>query len=311
MPDFKFGLTIFSGTCDIRQVERVEELGYDSVWTSEHIFFYGPTFDALTVLAAFAARTHHIRLGTAVFLLPLRPPAVTAKQATSVDIISGGRLILGIGVGGEYPKEFQACGVPINERGPRANEAIRVLRLLFTQDNVSFKGRFTTLDGVTLQPKPAQEGGPPIWVAGRSASAIRRAGCLGDGYIPYLFSPDRYRDSLAQVRQQAEQADRDPQAITPALYQFICLADTYEEAKRIAAADLSRCYNQPFEQIVDRYMVMGNADHCARRLSDFAEAGARHFVFVPIVPSSADFMPHVEAYARDILPKFRPQTKGA
>jgi len=305
MPDFKFGLTFFSGTRDIRQVERVEELGYDSVWTGEHIFFYGPTFDALTVLAAFAASTHRIRLGTAVFLLPLHPAAVTAKQVASVDLISGGRLILGVGVGGEYPKEFQACGVPVNERGPRANEAIHVLRLLFTQDNVSFKGRFTILDGVTLQPKPAQEGGPPVWVAGRSAGAIRRAGRLGDGYIPYLFSPDRYRDSLAQVRQQAEQADRDPVAITPALYQFICLADTYDEAKSIAAADLSRRYNQPFAQIVDRYVVMGNVNDCARRLADFAEAGARHFILVPIIPESADFMAHVEAYVRDIIPRLR------
>ena len=285
-------------------MSRVEELGYDSAWTSEHIFFYGPTFDALTSLAAFAARTSRIQLGTAVYLLPLRPPAVTAKQAASVDIISGGRLILGIGVGGEYPKEFQACGVPVNERGPRASEAIRVLRLLFTQDNVSFDGRFTKLDGVTLQPKPAQEGGPPIWVAGRSQGAIRRAGRLGDGYLPYLFSPDRYRDSLAQVRQQAEAAGRDPDAITPALYQFICLADTYDEAKGVAAAHLSRTYNQPFEQIVDRYVVMGSADDCARRLGDFAEAGTRHFILVPIAPG-ADPLPHIEAYARDVIPKLR------
>jgi len=305
MPDLKFGLTFFAGVRDIRQVERVEELGYDSVWTSEHIFFYGPTFDALTILAAFAARTNRIALGTAIFLLPLRPPAVTAKQATSVDLISGGRLILGIGVGGEYPKEFQACGVPVNERGARTNEAIRVLRRLWSEDNVTFNGRFTQMDGVTLMPKPARSGGPPIWVSGRSQAAIRRAGRLGDGYLPYLFSPDRYRDSLAEVRQHAEQADRDPDAITPALYQFICLADTYDEAKPIAAAHLSRTYNQPFEQIVDRYVVMGNADDCARRLADFAEAGARHFILVPIVPGSGDLMAHVEAYARDVIPRLR------
>ena len=288
-----------------QDVSRLEELGYDSAWTSEHIFFYFPTFDALTSLAAMAARTTRIRLGTAVLLLPLRPAALAAKEIASVDLISGGRVILGAGVGGEYPKEFEAVGVPVRERGARADEALRVLKLLYSEDNVRFEGRFTKLDGVTLMPKPAQPGGPPIWVAGRSEAAMRRAGRLGDGYFPYLFSPERFHDGLAKAREHAEKAGRDPGAITGAIYQFIALADSYDEGKTIAAADLSRRYNQPFEKIVDRYVVMGNAGDCARRLSDFAGAGAEHFILVPIVSAPADFMPHVEAYARDVLPKLR------
>ena len=97
----------------------------------------------------------------------------------------------------------------------------------------------------------------------------------------------------------------DHAAIEGALYQFICLADSYDEAKRTAAADLSRSYNQPFEKIVDRYVVMGTADDCARRLADFADAGVRHFLLVPITPAFADFMPHVERYASEILPRLR------
>ena len=306
MPDLKFGVNLFPHQW--QDISRIEELGYDSAWTSEHVFFYFPTFDALTLLAAMAARTSRIQLGTAVLLLPLRPAALAAKEIASVDIIAGGRLILGVGIGGEYPREFQACGVPLNERGPRTNEAIRVLRKLWSEENVSFDGRFTKLDSVTLLPKPTQPGGPPIWIAGRSPAAIRRAGRLGDGYLPYLFSPDRYRDSLSKVHQEAEAAGRDPDAITPALYQFVCLADTYDEAKRIAAADLSRRYNQPFDQIVDRYLVMGSPDDCARRLADFAEAGVRHFLLVPITPTIGDFLPHIEAYAREVLPRPRPQT---
>jgi alkanesulfonate monooxygenase SsuD/methylene tetrahydromethanopterin reductase-like flavin-dependent oxidoreductase (luciferase family) len=209
-------------------------------------------------------------------------------------------------VGGEYAKEFEACGVPVNERGPRTNEAIRVLRRLFSEDDVSFDGRFTRLDGVTLQPKPLQPGGPPIWVAGRSPAAIRRAGRLGDGYLPYLFAPERYRESLGEVRQVAEAAGRDPEAITPALYQFICLADSYDEAKRQAAAHLSQIYNQPFEGIVERYVVLGNPDDCARRLSDYAEAGVRHFILVSIGPSAGDRLLHLESYARDVIPSLRP-----
>jgi probable F420-dependent oxidoreductase len=288
-----------------RDVVRIEELGYDSAWTSEHVFFYFPTFDALTQLAAMAALTTRIRLGTAVLLLPLRPAALAAKEITSVEVISGGRLTLGIGVGGEFPKEFGAVGVPVKERGARTDEAIEVLRTLWTQESVTFDGRFTTLDGVTLMPKPLQTGGPPLWIAGRSQAAMRRAGRLGDGYIPYLFSPERFREGLAEVRRSAEEAGRDPGAIEPALYQFICLGDSYEEAKRTAAADLARRYNQPFEKIVDRYVVMGTADDCARRLADFAEAGARNFLLVPIVDTIADFMPQVERYAAEILPRFR------
>jgi probable F420-dependent oxidoreductase len=304
MPDrLQFGLNLYPHQW--RDAARIEELGYDSVWTSEHIFFYFPTFDALTTLAAAAALTSRIRLGTAVLLLPLRPAALAAKEITSVDVISGGRLTLGIGVGGEYPKEFEAVGVPVSQRGARTDEAIQLLRRLWTEENVTFDGRFTKLDGVTLQPKPAQRGGPPLWIAGRSQAAIRRAGRLGDGYLPYLFSPERYRDSLAEVRTVAEGAGRDPDAIEAGLYQFICLADSYEEAKGIAAADLSRRYNQPFEKIVDRYVVMGSAEDCARRLADFAEAGVRHFLLVPITPGFADFMPHAERYAKEIIPKLK------
>ncbi len=299
----RFGINLFPHQW--QEITRIEEMGYDSAWTSEHIFFYFPTFDALTALAAMAARTSRITLGTAVLLLPLRPAALAAKEIASVDIISGGRLIVGVGVGGEYPKEFEAVGVPVKQRGARTDEAIQVLKLLFTQDNVTFHGRFTDLEGVTLQPKPPQAGGPPIWVAGRSEAAMRRAGRLADGYLPYLFSPQRFRDGLAQVRRHAEEAGRDADAITPGIYQFICLADTYEEATRIAAADLSRRYNQPFEKIVDRYVVRGNADDCARRLADFAEAGVQHFILVPISPTFGDFMAHVEAYARDVLPRLR------
>src|SRR3990170_4866824 len=160
MAKLQFGVNLYPHQW--RDAARIEDLGYDSVWTSEHVFFYFPTFDALTTLAAIAALTSRIRLGTAVLLLPLRPAALAAKEITSVDVISG--------------------------------------------------GRFTRRAGAPPQPKPAQRGGPPLWIAGRSEAAIRRAGRFGDGYLPYLFSPERYRDSLAAVRQAAEAAGRDPDA---------------------------------------------------------------------------------------------------
>jgi probable F420-dependent oxidoreductase len=303
MTDLKFGINLLPHQWE--DVVRVEELGYDSAWTSEHIFFYFPTFDVLTSLAAMAARTERITLGTAVMLLPLRPAALAAKEIASVDIISSGRLILGIGVGGEFPKEFEAVGVPVSERGARTTEALDVIKKLYNEDQVTYDGRFTKLDGVTLMPKPTQPGGPPMWVAGRSEAAMKRAGRLADGYMPYLFSPDRFRDGLAKARDYAEQAGRDPSSIKGAIYQFVALADTYDEAKVIAAKELQMRYQQPFENLVDKYAVMGTADDCVSRLAQYAEAGVEHFILVPLASSYGDYMTHVETYASDIIPKLR------
>lgn len=302
MNGIKFGV-LFS-TQRLDSAAYVEELGFDSLWVSEHILFYGPVLEAIPVLGALAARTQRIRLGTAVFLLPLRHPTVVAKSVGTLDIISGGRITLGVGVGGEYPKEFEACGVPVRERGRRTDESIQILRRLWTEPHVTFRGRFYQLEDVTMEPKPLQDPCPPVWVAGRSEAAMRRAGRLGDGYMPYLFSPERYRDGLAKVRAFAQEAGRDPAAIEPALYQFICLADSLPQARRLAAEGLSRRYQQPFEHLVDRYCVMGTPQDCARRLADYAEAGVHHFILVPIC-SPAEFIEHLEVYAREIAPRLR------
>ncbi len=302
MPELKFG--VFLWPLPLDQAERVEELGFDSLWVSEHMLFFVPTFDAITVLAAFAARTQRILLGSAILLLPLRHPTVVAKEVASLDIISNGRIILGVGVGGEFPREFVACGVPVKERGRRTDEAIEVMRKLWSESGVNHDGRFFHLEDANMQPKPVQKPGPPIWVAGRSEAAIKRAARLGDGYMPYLFSPERYRDSLEKVSALAQQQGRDPTAIEAGMYQFICLADTHEEARQRAIQDLSIRYNQPFDRIVDRYCVLGTPDQCAERLGQYVEAGVRHFILVPIAPPP-EMPTHLEVYAREVVPRVR------
>jgi probable F420-dependent oxidoreductase len=302
MADLKFG--VFVWPMPLEQAQRVEELGFDSLWVSEHMLFFVPTFDAITVLAAFAARTQRILLGSAVLLLPLRHPTVVAKEVASLDIISNGRIILGVGVGGEYPREFVACGVPVKERGRRTDEAIEVMRRLWSESGVNHEGRFFRLEDANMLPRPVQKPGPPIWVAGRSEAAIKRAARLGDGYMPYLFSPERYRDSLEKVSAFAQQHGRDPASIEAGMYQFICLADTYEEARQRANQDLSLRYNQPFDRIVDRYCVLGTPDQCAERLGHYVEAGVRHFILVPIGPP-AELPVHLEVYAREVVPSLR------
>ena len=306
MASVEFGVT--GGASYVREVARLEELGYDSVWTGEHIFFYGPTLDAPTVMAAWAAKTHRIKIGSSIILLPLRPPAVTAKALATVDQISRGRTIVGIGVGGEYPPEFAACGVPVNERGARTNEAIEILRKAWSGQEVTHQGRFWQFGPVQLKPPPVQPGGPPIWVSGRSEAAIKRAARLGDGYLPYLFSVDRCRRSIAQVNELAEAAGRDPAAIQKAALLEICVASSHELAHRTAAETLSETYQQDFEKIVDHVCALGTPEQCADRLAGYIDAGLRHFILRAFPTSELDWWGQLEVIAREIAPRFRQAT---
>jgi probable F420-dependent oxidoreductase len=262
--------------------ELAEERGFDSLWAGEHLSFHHPILDLWVALAAFAAVTERILLGAAVVLLPLRHPSLVAKPAASLDWLSGGRLLLGVGVGGEGPKDFEAAGVPAGERGARADEGIRSLRALFAEEPASFAGRFYRFGGVSIEPRPARAGGPPILVGGRSEAARRRAGRLGDGWLPYLVSPRRFAEGLADVRRHAQAAGRDPGALLPALVAFARVGDDGERAREEARGHLSLRYGTPFEpHHVERLVVAGTPEECAARLRAYAEAGVRHLALNP------------------------------
>lgn len=306
MTAVQFGITLpLAGEFALAHAEMVEALGYDSVWVSEHIAFHVPTFDALTTMAALAARTSRLRIGSAVLLLPLRPPAAVAKAVTTLDIISGGRILLGVGVGGEYPPEFAACGVPLSERGGRTNEAIAVLRALWTQEQASFTGTYFHFTDIAMHPKPVQPGGPPIIIGGRSEAAIRRAARLGDGYMPYLFSPRQYGEALHKINTYAAEAGRTLQNFQATLYQFIYVADTYQAAFEQANIRLSANYQQPFDRLIDRYCVVGPPQACIARLQEYIRAGARHLILTPTVADSHEFIEQAQRLAREVLPHLK------
>jgi probable F420-dependent oxidoreductase len=302
MADLQFGVSI-RGT-DIDHVTAIEALGFDSVWTGEHMLFHGPVTDGLITLAAFAGMTSRIKIGSAINLLPLRPPVVVAKAVSTLDVVSKGRFLFGVGVGGEFPKEFEACGVPHHERGQRANETIDICRKLWTEEHVTYAGKIFQLHDITMLPKPVQPGGPPIIVSGRSEAALRRAARRGDGYMPYLFTPERYADGLTTIFELADQRQRDMSRFTPYMFVFTAIGDTHEEAHRLAAEKLSRRYNQPFNHLVERYCALGTPQECVARLQRFVEAGARHFILSPLCDDDR-LAQHLEIYAREILPQFR------
>jgi probable F420-dependent oxidoreductase len=302
MADIQCGVSIRAG--DIDHVMAIEALGFDSVWTGEHMLFYGPVTDGLITLAAFAGKTSRLKIGSAINLLPLRPPVVVAKAVSTLDLISNGRFIFGVGVGGEFPKEFEACGVPHHERGRRANEAIEICRKLWTEEHVTYRGKIFQLHDVTMLPKPVQPGGPPIIISGRSEAAIRRAALLGDGYMPYLFTPERFADGLRKIHTIAGEQRRDMSHFTPYSFVFTAIGQTHEEAHRVAVEKLSRRYNQAFETLVERYCAVGTPEECGARLQRFVDAGARHLILSPLCDAEA-LGEHLEIYAREILPRFR------
>src|SRR4029434_10649008 len=153
-------------------VRRVEALGFESVWTGDHVSFHGPIHESLTLLATHVAITSGIKLGTAVYLLALRAPAIAAKATATLDALSGGRLIFGVGVGGENPKEFELTGSPHQERGARVTEGIDVVRTLWRDTPASFDGRFTKVSGVALHPKAV--GAHPAGVVGGALHEVQR-----------------------------------------------------------------------------------------------------------------------------------------
>ncbi len=285
-------------------VRRVEALGFDSVWCGDHVSFNLPLYESLTLLASYASITRRLRLGSAVYLLALRPPAVAAKVTATLDALSEGRLIFGVGVGGENPKEFEACGVPHRERGARVSEAIEVVRALWRDTPATFKGRFTEFAGVSIDPKPVQKPGPPIWVGGRSDAALARAGRLGDGWVSYVVTPERYRQSLDKIRAAAAAHGRALDGFATAHLTFITVGRDYERARAAWVARLSQRYAQDFGPLAQRYGVIGTPEQCAERLEAFRAAGCDYFLLNAICEPSEE-REQLETIAAEILPRFR------
>jgi probable F420-dependent oxidoreductase len=285
-------------------VRRIEALGFDSVWTGDHVSFHNPIYESLTLLATFVPITSRLRLGTAVYLLALRAPAIAAKITATLDVLSGGRFVFGVGVGGENPKEFEVSGVPHRERGARVTEAIDVVRTLWRDTPASFKGRFTEFSGVSLDPKPVQKPGPPIWIGGRSHAALARAGRQGDGWVSYVVQPERYAQSLDKIRRAAAAAGRKLDGFVAAHLAFVTIGRDWESAKAVWAEALTRRYAQDFEPLARKYGIIGTPEQCAEQLERFRAAGCHYIILSPVGPGG-DQREQIERLAAEVVPKLR------
>lgn len=301
MAKIEFGISLRRFDDAPAEAKEAEDQGYQFLTAGEHVFFYGPTTNGLISLAAASGATERIKLMTSITLVPLYPAALLAKQIAALDNVSGGRFHLGVGVGGEFAKEFEACGVPVKERGARTDESLEVMRRLWTEDEVSFRGRFTTLSGVTLTPKPRQKPHPPIWVSGRSEAAMKRTARFGTGWLPYMYTPEQLAGSLKTIGGYDYPREA---PVKPGLFVFFAVHEDRELANKMAIDRLSVQYNQDFSKLVGKYALAGNPDDCATRLREYVDAGAETVVVASVCPQ--DYMQENQRLlAESVLPAFR------
>jgi probable F420-dependent oxidoreductase len=284
------------------EVAELEGAGAASLWVGGHIASPNPSPEVMVWLARLVEQTRQVTVGTATLLLPLYPPAIVAKQLADLDRAAAGRLAIGIGVGGEYASDFAACEVPIAERGSRTDEAIGLLRAFWTAEPVTHHGRHHRFDGVRIHPAPAQAGGPPIIVTGRQPVAMRRAARTGDGWMPYLYSPERYSRSVETIRAHADASGRDLSQFGWYAYVFVSLDDDPRKARDHAVEFLGGTYRQDFDAMLDRVACVGDVEQVTARLAAFVDAGADHLVVAPCGPARRESALRL---LTDVLPALR------
>ena len=261
--------------------ERAEALGFHSVWVGDSLTAR-PRIDALTTLAAVGARTQRVRLGTAIFLAALRHPILLAYQLASLDWITGGRIDLGVGYG--RPKEptqeheFEILGLTPGARMKMSEELVHVMRRLWRENDVAHFGAFTRFEHVTLEPKPVQAGGIPIWLASNDVEpGLRRVGRMGDGWLNNIKSPEVYRECWEKIRGYASDAGRDPDSIRPGIY--FTLAAGAKEAVVEGQTFLAQYYNRSYEAVARAMLcVTGSWDEVIDWIEAYRQAGARTVV---------------------------------
>jgi probable F420-dependent oxidoreductase len=293
---------------------KAESLGYDRITMGEHLIDGDPprpTVLALPAIAAAAGATRTIRVMTGIVIAPLYDPVLLAKTVTTVDAVSGGRLDFGIGISGQRGTkvEFDAVGVSVRTRGRRTDEILQVMKRLWTEEKVTHHGGFFDFNDVTLVPSPTQKPHPPIWVAGRSDAAMRRAAVLGDGWYPYLFTVRRLKASNEMISQYAAEAGRDMTDFHWGLNQPTSIGTDKDAAFAVAVGNVGERYvtaNRTAEDIAQALCVSGAPQDCIKAIEDRVEAGVRDFNFSFLSPDEAGAYRQMEMFSSQVMPYFRP-----
>ena len=304
MEGIEFGISQYSMNNLPEFARRMEAMGFDYLTCGEHLMFHGPIANSLIALGTAAGVTEKIKLMSTIVLVPLYNAAMLAKMTAVLDVISNGRFHFGIGIGGEFPKEFEAAGVPVKQRASRTNEALEVIKRLWTEKKVNFQGKYNHFTEVTIDPPPIQKPHPPIWVAGRQEPAMRRTAKYADGWLPYMYTPEQLAESLRKIDQFGREMGRDMSAMRRGLFIFTtCYADR-DQAREVAAKTVGRNYAQDFSEKAGRFLLFGNPEDCRRRLRQYIDAGARTVVIAPACPRP-DLDSNLKLIAEEVIPEFR------
>ena len=282
-----------------------EKLGYDSLWVWDHILLgvdpHFPIIEALSLLTAIAARTSTINLGTGILVLPVRNPVILAKQLSSIDLISNGRLLLGM-ASGWYKREFDALGVPYNQRGKIMDENLEIINRLWNEEMVTAEiGPYNMRESV-MYPKPSQEGGPPILIGGYVDRVLKRAAVNADGWLTYFYTPEGFTKSWNKIINFAHEADKDPSTLLNCNQLPIMVGDTREEVEAPMLEWLQSEWDFASwsDSTVDS-AIMGTVDDCVEQLQAQIDVGVQKIIFVPYEYETTQ----VEVIAKEILPRLR------
>jgi probable F420-dependent oxidoreductase len=307
-----FGLAIknFVGPAETPDIEalyayaqRAEALGFESLWAWDHVILgvepAFPILDAVGTLTAIAARTSRIKLGTGVLVLPLRNPTVAAKALGTLDVISKGRLILGVAAGW-YAREFDAVGVPFKRRGRLFERNLDILTRLWTDDRVTLQVDEHNLRDAVMRPRPVQRPRPPILIGGYVDAVLKRVATRGDGWLTYFYTPASYRRSWEKIVGFATEAGRDPKALTGTNQLAIYVGRSREATEAPMRRWLETEWDvAAWSESTIEHAIRGSADECVEQLRAHAESGVDRIILIPYRYEPEQ----VELIAREILPR--------
>jgi probable F420-dependent oxidoreductase len=282
----------------------VEKLGYDSVWVWDHMLLgvepNFPIIDSLTVLTSIAARTTKIKLGTGILVLPLRNPVALAKQLSSMDQFSGGRLVMGM-ASGWYKREFDAMGIPFEKRGKLMDENLEIMRRLWTEPLVTGDYMSHKISKAVMYPKPSQPE-IPILIGGYVDRVLQRAGTVGDGWLTYFYRAEDFKKSWDKIRNYAKEGGKDPDKLLNASQLPIMVGPSKEAVREDMLDWLNKEWDFPEHSDCTRESaIMGSVDDCVEQLKEHIAAGVQKIIFVPYKYQSDQ----VETIAREIIPRLK------
>src|SRR4029077_17648791 len=280
--------------------EAARDLGYTHLCANDHLVFSRPWLDGPTALAAVMAHSGQMTLATTVAVPVLRGPAATAKILAAIDVLSGGRLVVGLGPGSSA-RDYELVGVPFEERWKRLDEAVETLRAYWRADDVAFEGSFYSTAGFTLAPTPAQRPGPPIWIGSwGSVAGLKRVARLADGWLAsgYNTTPELFAQAWSDVQAEVAAGGRDAERFPNGIATMWCyVTEDRARADAVLADVLAPMLNRPVEQLRS-LLPIGSAGECAARLRGYEPAGAQRVFLWPL----ADERAQLEVFRERVVP---------